>query len=695
MRHNIRFLVIVGTLLLMTSLGIAQQFVHPGIDMNQADLVYMRKQVLEGKQPWKDAYDLLKEKTSLDFQVKPFAHVISGPYSKPDIGGKDLSQSSRMAYSCAVLWYISREDCYAEMVIDIIEKWANTLRSFDENNAKLLVALTGYEFCNAAEILRYNYPGWKEKDTENMTRLMMSAFYPTIRYYFPIANGNWDGAIMHTLLAIAVFTNNRELFDNAVYHYLHANANGSLIKYIYPNGQCQETRRDQGHVQMGLYEFSGAARIAYTQGVDLFSAADYRLALGLEYSARFITGDSVYAYGVPSQRERFKYRSGFEYCIDHFMAKGINMPYLKELCSRTEMNNPANALWKLTAFRDAFRQKPAKLTDIQESKIAYHAGATPEQTRPIGQPIVEVNDQEDLQAVLNANAGSGKIIFLRAGEYKLKQSLTIPSDVHICGEGRSTVLICEPTVRTAAILLGDLEAKNIIIENLVVDGAKEHQEAYDPNSGRFYRTGRYSNALAGISLRGEVGHAFSKIKLKDLTVINFSRSGVYISDAEGVEIDHCDFTENGAHVVPGPRLQHNLIIQHSSDIVIKDSRLDTSIRGCGLVLDHCKSLKVENCEIARNGWHGILIAECHNSEIKSCLIEGNDGCGIMGEYLHGGSSGIQIQQNTIQYNNSYGIQAFAMKKTNINGNLYRWNGKKEQQEYLSPDKKLQLEQLNE
>ena len=199
MRHNIQLLLIVSMLLLVTDIGFAQQFVHPGIDMNQADLEYMREQVLDGKQPWKSAYDLLKEKTSLNFHVKPFAHVISGPYSKPDIGGKELSQSARMAYSCAVLWYISRDDRYAEMVVDIIEKWANTLRSFDENNAKLLVALTGYEFCNAAEILRYNYPGWKEKDTENMSRLMMSAFYPTIRYYFPVANGNWDGAIMHTL----------------------------------------------------------------------------------------------------------------------------------------------------------------------------------------------------------------------------------------------------------------------------------------------------------------------------------------------------------------------------------------------------------------------------------------------------------------------------------------------------------------
>ena len=102
------------------------------------------------------------------------------------------------------------------------------------------------------------------------------------------------------------------------------------------------------------------------------------------------------------------------------------------------------------------------------------------------------------------------------------------------------------------------------------------------------------------------------------------------------------------------------MIQHSTGVTIKDSRFDTSIRGCGLVLDHCKSLKVENCEIARNGWHGLLMAECHNGEIENCLIEGNDGCGFMGEYLYDGSSLIRIRNNKIQYNNDYGIQAFGM-----------------------------------
>jgi hypothetical protein len=43
-----------------------------------------------------------------------------------------------------------------------------------------------------------------------------------------------------------------------------------LFKYIYPSGQCQETARDQAHVQLGLGEFAGAAQVAYTQGVDFF-----------------------------------------------------------------------------------------------------------------------------------------------------------------------------------------------------------------------------------------------------------------------------------------------------------------------------------------------------------------------------------------------------------------------------------------
>jgi parallel beta-helix repeat protein len=673
--------------------GFSKSFIHPGIDMNRVDLEYMRKQVHAGAQPWKEAYDLLKAETPVDFQPEPFAHVIRGPYAKPDIGASELSKSSRMAYSSAILWYISRDDRYAETVIRIIEKWSEVLRSFDENDSKLLVGLTGYEFCNAAEILRYNYSGWKDEDTDNMTKMMMTVFYPTVRYYFPTANGNWDGAIMHTLLAIAVFTDNQELFDNAVYHYLHGSGNGSIIKYIYPSGQCEETRRDQGHVQMGLYEFSGAARIAYTQGIDLFSVADNRLALGLEYSAKFICGDSVFVYGQPSQRERYKYRQGYEYCIDHYTAKGISMPHLKELCRRTKLNNQYSALMKLTAYRDEFKNKPDTMQEVKESKIAFHTGASLEKITRKDKTIISVKPEDDLQRIIDANAGNGKTIFLTSGEYILHKSLRIPSGLQLCGEGRSSVILCGEGVRTAAILLGDLDARNITIENLVIDGASQHNEPKDPNAGRFNRTGIYSNSLAGIAFWGEAGHNLSNIKFANLTIVNFSRSGIYISDAKNITIENCDFSQNGSHVIPGPRLTHNLFLQNCSEIDIKGSRFDTSINGCGIVIDHGESAKVTNCEIARNGWHGIMLADCRNCVIDHCLIEGNDANGVMCEYLHSGSINIRVKHNKIQCNNGFGVQTFATEGLDLSGNIYNCNGKEKAQESISRERKLQLERL--
>ena len=89
--------------------------------------------------------------------------------------------------------------------------------------------------------------------------------------------------------------------------------------------------------------------------------------------------------------------------------------------------------------------------------------------------MVVIEPSKNLQSVLDQYAGSGRTILLRKGEYRLKESLKIPSNIHICGEGLNTVLICEPSVRTAAILLGDLDAHDITIENLVLDGAWDHK----------------------------------------------------------------------------------------------------------------------------------------------------------------------------------------------------------------------------
>jgi hypothetical protein len=283
-------IVLVAITNIISSATAAQKFVHPGIDQTSADLAYMKNLVIKGQRPWKDAFDRLKAFADTNFIFKPYTHVLRGPYGRPNIGGDDLSRSASMAYNYALLWYITNDKSYAKKAIDIINAWSPVLRDFDYNDAKLLAAWTGHLLCNAAELLRYTNSGWQQKDIDGFTNMLMSVYYPLMRFYYPQANGNWDGAIIHSIMAIAIFTDNRKMFDNAVDHFLHAPVNGSIFKYIYPDGQCQETMRDQGHVQLGLGEFAGAAQVAFTQGTDLFSTGNNRIALGYEYTAGFLLG---------------------------------------------------------------------------------------------------------------------------------------------------------------------------------------------------------------------------------------------------------------------------------------------------------------------------------------------------------------------------------------------------------------------
>ena len=67
----------------------------------------------------------------------------------------------------------------------------------------------------------------------------------------------------------------------------------------------------------------------------------------------------------------------------------------------------------------------------------------------------------------------------------------------------------------------------------------------------------------------------------------------------------------------------------------------------------------------------------------------------MGDYLYHGSDCISVKNNKIQYNNEYAVKGFSLTNFIVAENIYRCNGIDEQQEYLSSEKKLQLERLNE
>ena len=161
----------------------AQNFIHPGINQTTQDLQLMKTRVKKGEQPYKDAFDRLKASVDTNFTVRPHAHVLRGPYGRPNIGGDDLSKSANMAYNNALVWYITNEKKYANKAIEILNAWSPVLWDFDYNDAKLLAAWTGHILCNAAEILRYTNSGWQKKDVESFTNMLMTVYYPLMRYY--------------------------------------------------------------------------------------------------------------------------------------------------------------------------------------------------------------------------------------------------------------------------------------------------------------------------------------------------------------------------------------------------------------------------------------------------------------------------------------------------------------------------------
>ncbi|HTE27536.1 right-handed parallel beta-helix repeat-containing protein [Flavitalea sp.] len=653
---------------LCTISGSAQAFIHPGIDQNSNDLALMKKKVQAGEEPYKSAFNRLKTATDTVFKVNPHTHVLRGPYGKPNIGGDDLSRSASMAYNYALMWYLTSDKKYAQKAIEILNAWSPVLWDFDYNDAKLLAAWTGHQLCNAAEILRYTDAGWEQKDVDSFTNMLLTAYYPLFRFYYPQANGNWDGAIIHSILAISIFTDNRKMFNNAIEHYLYGPVNGSVFKYVYPSGQCQESTRDQGHVQLGLGEFAGAAQIAYTQGKDLLSAGDNRLALGYEYTARFLMGEKPHSYGPISERAK-ALRDDYEYVYRHYTARGIDMPYTKMAADSARSRSSRSIL---TAVRSDYGNKTTNQLQLKPVGIGYIAGAQVYKPGTVKQDAIIVHPGESVQAALNQSAGTGKWVLLKTGIHKLPATLKLPSGITLAGEGIETIVFLDPSAEGMrdAMVNDHYDMHDVTIRDLKIEGSNRTEVHSDPNSTRSYR-GNYNRG--GIILRAlKEGH-MKNINLVNVSLLNCTYNGLFISGASNVNIQACDLSENGGNAVPGPKLQHNILLTHCDKVTVTNSRLGTSPFGSGISLAHSKEVNISNNEIARNAYYGVQIAESSDIAVSGNLIEGNDRSGIMVEFLSKGSSGITVSNNRIQFNGAYGLEAYSSKELKNNANTYTQN----------------------
>lgn len=227
----------------------------------------------------------------------------------------------------------------ADEAVAIINAYAKTLQRFDGHDAPLCT-IQGYDLVRAMTLM-------KAHKTDEWEAMVRRAILPTIDQFeadSPYANGNWGAIVNRQRMACAIFLEDSVLYKASVDYFLHANDNGSLPKYISETGQCQETGRDQNHVQLGLEALAQTCEMAWEQGDDLWGALDNRLLKGFEYTAKYNLGyevpfaiwtDCTGLYNdwtEPGQMGRGNLWNIYELPYNHYVKrKGLAMPYTERI----------------------------------------------------------------------------------------------------------------------------------------------------------------------------------------------------------------------------------------------------------------------------------------------------------------------------------------------------------------------------
>jgi hypothetical protein len=310
----------------------ARTFTHPGMLHGIGDLNRMRAMVNQGREPWKSGWNkLLAEPiASLDYKHHAVANLSVASGGAAGTGQQDDASA---AHFHAIMWYVTKDEAHAKKAVEILNAWSYLLKTMGGTNAMLQTGIAGYHFCNAAEILRSTYTGWTQADQDQFKKMILEIFYPTIQNWGPKKNGNWDAYMTETMMSIGIFADSSAIFDKAVDWFYNGASQGSLKGYIFADGRCQESTRDQMHVQMGIGAMSGACETGYHQGLDMWGAYDNWFLRGLEFTAKYNLGYAV--TGSMSSSGRGIIRPMWEISYNHYVKrKGLPAPYVTELVGK-------------------------------------------------------------------------------------------------------------------------------------------------------------------------------------------------------------------------------------------------------------------------------------------------------------------------------------------------------------------------
>lgn len=344
--------------------AVGAEWVHPGALDSQAELDFVRSQIQAGAEPWKGMYD----------RIRTTGSALRAPHALTyiDSSGADANTSrddALGAYTQALLWSYSGDATYAERAVAILNAWAS-LEGFTAGTEqdKLQAGWIGAVFAPAAELMR-QYPGWAATDVANVQAMFRRAFYPQLETA-SFWNGNVDLTQIDAMLAIAVFNEDRSLFDAGVarwrargpsYFYLAAQGevppiagdNGNVQAFwsnptAWVDGLTQETCRDNGHhAQFGLGSAVHAAEVAWHQGVDLYGPETARYTAALELMATQLLTGSMQGTCTDDAATTDRYDT-WEIAFNHYHNRlGLELPSTEALILTQIRPSAQLASWNL------------------------------------------------------------------------------------------------------------------------------------------------------------------------------------------------------------------------------------------------------------------------------------------------------------------------------------------------------------
>lgn len=265
---------------------------HPGVLFSLNDLENLRDNMIKEEKAAYDAFVALPT-SNIDYKMK-------GPYTLVDEENmstvNNYYDDAKAVFYQAIQWYITGNEKYAQNAMDMLRAWSTTHNDWNGPTTRLVAGTVGMDFAAGAEILRHCYSGWEEDLNDLLSSYFMNMLWTeiggnkTYKTLEALSAANQGAMALRSAIAMAVFLDDKEMFDNVIDAAIYHPAAGLLMNTL-DTGQFSDFGRDMGHAGGMLKDWAMISETAWHQGIDLYGFEDNLLRKCVEYYCEYCTTD--------------------------------------------------------------------------------------------------------------------------------------------------------------------------------------------------------------------------------------------------------------------------------------------------------------------------------------------------------------------------------------------------------------------